>query len=88
MVKVDYDVLIRRAPEDVFAYVTQVEQIPEWQREGGVKKVTKSAEGPLAVGSRFRMDRESRGRMATTQAYRHFGYTPPSQPEPPQQTLF
>ena len=65
MVKVDYDVLIRRAPEDVFAYVTQVEQIPEWQREGGVKKVTKSAEGPLAVGSRFRMDRESRGRMAT-----------------------
>jgi uncharacterized protein YndB with AHSA1/START domain len=65
MVKVDYDVSIRRSPQEVFDYVTQVERIPEWQREGGVKKVMKEAQGPLAVGSRFRMERESRGRMAT-----------------------
>jgi uncharacterized protein YndB with AHSA1/START domain len=65
MVKVDYEVSIRRSPQEVFEYVTQVERIPEWQREGGVRKVTREAREPLAVGSRFRMERESRGRMAT-----------------------
>jgi uncharacterized protein YndB with AHSA1/START domain len=65
MVKVDYDVAIRRSPQEVFDYVTQVERIPEWQSQAGVKKVSRDAGSPFGVGSSFRMERESRGRTAT-----------------------
>jgi uncharacterized protein YndB with AHSA1/START domain len=68
MIKVDYHVPIRRNPMDVYAYVTDVERIPEWQHVAGVKKVTKGADGPLAVGSRFTMERQARGGLATIQA--------------------
>lgn len=68
MIKVDYHVPIRRSPEDVFDYVTDVERIPEWQHVAGVKKVTKAAGGPLAVGSRFTMERQARGGTATIDA--------------------
>ena len=64
MVKVDYDVAIGRNPQEVFDYITQVERIPEWQSQAGVKKVTRDMAVPLAVGSSFRMERESRGRTA------------------------
>ena len=40
---------------------------------------------PFLVQNGF-LQRTPRGRMATAQAYRHFGYTPPAQH--PQQTLF
>jgi uncharacterized protein YndB with AHSA1/START domain len=65
MISVDYDVAIRREPADVFEYVTQVERIPEWQHVAGVRKVTKTDDGPLRVGSRFSMQRESRSGVAT-----------------------
>ena len=65
MVKVEYDVPIARAPEDVFRYVTDVERIPEWQRQAGVRRVTKGSPEPLRLGSQFTMERESRGRTAT-----------------------
>jgi uncharacterized protein YndB with AHSA1/START domain len=68
MIKVDYHVPIRRSPMDVYAYVTDVERIPEWQHVAGVKKVTKGTDGPLAVGSRFTMERQARGGLATIQA--------------------
>jgi uncharacterized protein YndB with AHSA1/START domain len=68
MIKVDYHVPIRRSPMDVYAYVTDVERIPEWQHVAGVKKVTKATGGPLAVGSRFTMERQARGGLATIQA--------------------
>ena len=68
MIKVDYHVPIRRSPMDVYAYVTDVERIPEWQHVAGVKKVTKGTDGPLAVGSRFTMERQARGWLATIQA--------------------
>jgi uncharacterized protein YndB with AHSA1/START domain len=68
VVKVDWHVVIGRTPDDVFGYITQVERIPEWQRQGGVEKVTKLSDGPLGVGSRFRMERRSRGRLATIDA--------------------
>jgi uncharacterized protein YndB with AHSA1/START domain len=68
MIKVDYHVPIRRSPMDVYAYVTDVERIPEWQHVAGVKKVTKQTDGPLAVGGRFTMERQARGGLATIQA--------------------
>jgi uncharacterized protein YndB with AHSA1/START domain len=68
MIKVDYHVPIRRSPMDVYAYVTDVERIPEWQHVAGVKNVTKGTDGPLAVGSRFTMERQARGGLATIQA--------------------
>jgi uncharacterized protein YndB with AHSA1/START domain len=68
MIKVDYHVPIRRSPTDVFDYVTDVERIPEWQHVAGVKKVTKGTAGPLTVGSRFTMERQARGGLATIEA--------------------
>jgi uncharacterized protein YndB with AHSA1/START domain len=41
---------ISRSPEDVFAYVTDPSHLPEWQ--GGVVRVERVGEGPVAVGTR------------------------------------
>jgi uncharacterized protein YndB with AHSA1/START domain len=41
---------ISRSPEDVFAYVTDPSRMPEWQ--GGVVRVERIGEGPVAVGTR------------------------------------
>jgi uncharacterized protein YndB with AHSA1/START domain len=68
MIKVEHGVSIRRSPTEVFDYVTDVERIPEWQHKAGVKKVTKHDPGPLATGSRFTMEREARGGLATIDA--------------------
>jgi uncharacterized protein YndB with AHSA1/START domain len=68
MIEVDYHVPISRSATDVFAYVTDVERIPEWQHKAGVKKVTKQTPGPLAVGSKFTMERQAQRGLATIQA--------------------
>ena len=68
MIEVDYHVPIRRSPADVYDYVTDVERIPEWQHVAGVKKVTKGVPGPLAVGSKFTMERQAQRGLATIQA--------------------
>jgi uncharacterized membrane protein len=68
MIKVDYHVPIRRNATEVYDYVTDVERIPDWQHVAGVRKVTKHDPGPLQVGSRFTMERESRGNVATIDA--------------------
>ena len=65
MIKVDHHVAIRRSPTEVYDYVTDVERIPEWQHVAGVRKVTKHDAEPLQVGSRFTMEREARGNVAT-----------------------
>lgn len=68
MITIDYHIPIRRGPMDVYAYVTDVERIPEWQHVAGIKKVTKQTSGPLAVGSTFTMERQARGGLATIRA--------------------
>jgi uncharacterized membrane protein len=68
MIKVDYDVPIRRPATEVYDYVTDVERIPEWQHVAGVRKVTRHDPGPLQIGSRFTMERTSRGNTATIDA--------------------
>jgi uncharacterized protein YndB with AHSA1/START domain len=65
VVTVDYDVAIQRSPEDVFAYITRVEEFADWQREAGLTGVRRTTPGPIGLGSRFVLERQGRrGRTA------------------------
>ena len=61
MVTVDYDVAIRRPPDAVFDYLTQVEQFADWQHDAGVIGVRRVTPGPIGRGSRFVIERRGRG---------------------------
>jgi uncharacterized protein YndB with AHSA1/START domain len=61
MVRVDYDVAIRRSPEDVFAYIAQVEQFADWQHDAGVIGVRRATPGPVGLGTQFVIERKARG---------------------------
>jgi len=64
MIHVQRRVRLDRPPGEVFAYLTDVERIPEWQAEAGIKRVTRSGHEPMGIGSRFRMERHAQGRTA------------------------
>jgi uncharacterized protein YndB with AHSA1/START domain len=66
MVRVDYDVRIGRTPESVFSYITRVETYAEWQRKGGIEKVTRVDDGPTRLGTRFSMQRRAQGGKLAT----------------------
>jgi hypothetical protein len=52
---------INRAPEDVFAYLANRTNLPQWsQGVGSVRKLTKEAVG---AGSRFRIEAKGMGRL-------------------------
>lgn len=61
MVWVQHDVRIGRTPEAVFAYLTRVETYAEWQRKGGIERVTRIDAGPTRLGTRFQLERRARG---------------------------
>jgi uncharacterized membrane protein len=50
MTKIVHSIEIARSPEDVFAYIDQLERHGEWQ--GAIISVTRETEGPTRVGSR------------------------------------
>lgn len=54
---------IARPPEDVFAYLTDVERLPEWQTTA----VSCETDGPVQVGSRIRERRTFIGRDVRTE---------------------
>jgi uncharacterized protein YndB with AHSA1/START domain len=60
MVTVDDDVSIVRPPDEVFDYITQIEQYADWQREAGLTGARRLAPGPIEVGSRFVLERRGR----------------------------
>lgn len=60
MVRVDYTVTIERPVEDVFAYLTDPEKLPEWQST--LVEIRKESEGPTAVGTRLTEVRRFLGR--------------------------
>lgn len=64
MIHVQRRVRLDPPPPDVFAYLTDVERIPEWQAEAGIKRVTRTDSGPMGTGSTFRMERHAQGRTA------------------------
>jgi uncharacterized protein YndB with AHSA1/START domain len=63
MIHVQRRVRLDPPPGEVFAYLTDVERIPEWQAEAGIKRVTRSGQEPMGIGSRFRMERHAQGRI-------------------------
>ena len=54
----DVEIDIDRPPEDVFALLTDIPRLPEWQRSA----VSAAAEGEVAVGTRIRETRRFLGR--------------------------
>ncbi|WP_435334909.1 SRPBCC family protein [Haloarchaeobius sp. TZWWS8] len=51
MVHLELSIEIRRPPTDVFAYVANFENDPDWK--SAVRSVTRTSDGPLNVGSTF-----------------------------------
>ncbi len=51
MLKIDYSVVIDKPLEEVFTYVTDIENMPVWSSE--VEKAWKTSEGPMSKGTTF-----------------------------------
>ena len=58
MVRIEFTVEVKRPPSDVFAYLTDVANLPEWQSSA----IEASADGPMAVGTRISEVRKFLGR--------------------------
>ena len=63
MLRADLTIVIARSVDDVFAYLTDVEKLPEWQ--GSV--VSSRTDGPLREGSRIVEQRSLLGHEAETE---------------------
>ncbi len=61
MARFDLSLDIARPPEDVFAYLTDVARLPEWQSTAR----SAEADGPLRKGSQIREQRQFLGREVT-----------------------
>jgi uncharacterized protein YndB with AHSA1/START domain len=57
-VRFEVQIAIGRPPEDVFAVLTDIDRLPEWQGSA----VSAAAEGPLGEGTRIRERRRFIGR--------------------------
>jgi carbon monoxide dehydrogenase subunit G len=58
VIRIELTVEIARTPEDVFAFLTDIERLPEWQTSA----VEAHTDGPLAKGSRITEKRRLLGR--------------------------
>jgi uncharacterized protein YndB with AHSA1/START domain len=83
--KVEVRVRIARPPEEVFAYTSAAETMPEWR--GDVTEAEQLTEGPLAVGTRIRAGAKALGRpiglvveVTELEPGARFGYRPVSGP--------
>jgi uncharacterized protein YndB with AHSA1/START domain len=63
VVKVEHSVEIERPAEEVFAWLTDLGRLPEWQ----ASVIESRAEGPLGEGSRIRERRRLLGHEAETE---------------------
>ena len=61
MAAVENTVEIARTPEEVFAYLDEVERHPEWQQQ--LVSARRESEGPVGVGTRVRETRRLGGRV-------------------------
>jgi uncharacterized membrane protein len=59
MIRIQHSLVVGRAIETVFTYVSNLENMPAW---GTAVSVTKADDGPVSVGTRFREEAEFRGR--------------------------
>jgi len=51
MIKIETSIVINCSIEEVFAFVTDVEKMPQWSAE--LLEVKKTSEGPVGVGTTF-----------------------------------
>jgi uncharacterized protein YndB with AHSA1/START domain len=63
VVRVELTIVIARSPDEVFARLTDVERLPEWQESA----LESRADGPLAEGVRIHERRRFLGREAETE---------------------
>jgi uncharacterized protein YndB with AHSA1/START domain len=64
-ISLELEVSIGRPADDVFAHLTDVEHWPEWLIASGIVRVEVLDPGPLATGSRLRIDQRVAGRAAS-----------------------
>jgi carbon monoxide dehydrogenase subunit G len=62
-VRFELAIEIARPPDEVFTYLTDVSNLPEWQRSAE----SADADGPIRKGSRIRERRSFLGRTMTTE---------------------
>lgn len=67
-ISLELEVPIGRPPAEVFAHLTDVERWPEWLIASGIVRVERLDTGPLAVGSRLRIEQRVAGRSSTLDA--------------------
>ena len=60
MIRIEHELVVERPLEDVFAYLSDPANVPEWQT--GVVETTKEEEGGMRVGVRWREVRSFLGR--------------------------
>jgi uncharacterized protein YndB with AHSA1/START domain len=60
MARFEQEIVIDRSPEDVFAYLSDLANLPEWQ--GSVAEVVPDEAGPLLEGAQFTEVRRVAGR--------------------------
>lgn len=60
MIREEHEIVVNRPVSEVFAYVTDVSNLAEWQ--GGVVEARQVSEGPVGVGTRFTEVRKFLGR--------------------------
>ena len=65
MIKVSRTVTLQAGQEAVWPYVADPARFAEWRGAAGVTGAAALGEGPMVVGSRFRMDVSSQGRSGT-----------------------
>lgn len=67
-ISLELEVPIGRPAAEVFAHLTDVERWPEWLIASGIVRVERLDAGPLADGSRLRIDQRVAGRASTLDA--------------------
>jgi len=60
MVRIEFSLVVERPAEEVFAYLTDPERLPEWQ--AGVLEARKESSEPMGVGTRMQDVRTFLGR--------------------------
>jgi hypothetical protein len=73
MIKVETNVVINRPPEEIFAYISNFENNPEWQ--SGMQEATFTSEGSLGVGSTYAQVAKFLGRRIES-TFEVIGYEP------------
>ena len=67
-IEVTIETTIARPPAEVFGQIADIAAWPAWLIASGIVAVTRSADGPITVGERLRIDQRAAGRAGTFDA--------------------